>query len=88
MRAATLADALRLWRGPAYADVAAEPFAQAAVTRLDEERLAVQEADAEVRLELGEHEQLVAELAELVTGNPLRQRLCAPWPDGSVDPLR
>ncbi|TDO66440.1 putative ATPase [Kribbella sp. VKM Ac-2571] len=77
MRAATLADALTLWRGPAYAEVAADPFARAAVDRLDEERLAVQEAYAETRLVLGEYEDLVAELAELVAHNPLRQRLRA-----------
>ena len=77
MRAATLADALTLWRGPAYVDVATEAFARAAVDRLDEERLAVQEAYAEARLELGEHEPLVAELAELVARHPLRQRLRA-----------
>jgi DNA-binding SARP family transcriptional activator len=77
MRAATLADALTLWRGPAYADVAADAFARAAIDRLDEERLAVQEAYAEARFVLGEHEELVAELAELVARNPLRQRLRA-----------
>ncbi len=77
MRAATLADALTLWRGPAYADVAGDTFARAAIDRLDEERLAVQEAYAEARLELGEHEELIAELTELVAGNPLRQRLRA-----------
>ena len=77
MRAATLADALTLWRGPAYADVAEEAFARAAIDRLDEERLAVQEAYAEVRLDLGEHEELVAELTELVARNPSRQRLRA-----------
>lgn len=77
MRAATLADALSVWRGPAYADVAADAFVRAAVDRLDEERLAVQEAYAEARFVLGEHEELVAELAELVARNPLRQRLRA-----------
>ncbi|MEU4287395.1 BTAD domain-containing putative transcriptional regulator [Kribbella sp. NPDC026596] len=77
MRAATLADALTVWRGPAYGDVAADAFARAAIDRLDEERLAVQEAYAEARFVLGEHEELVAELAELVARNPLRQRLRA-----------
>jgi predicted ATPase/DNA-binding SARP family transcriptional activator len=77
MRAATLADALTLWRGPAYADVAGDAFARAAIDRLDEERLVVQEAYAEARLELGEHEEIIAELAELVAHNPLRQRLRA-----------
>ncbi|HEX2774388.1 MAG TPA: BTAD domain-containing putative transcriptional regulator, partial [Micromonosporaceae bacterium] len=77
MRAATLADALGQWRGPAYADVAEKAFVRAAVDRLDEERLAVQEAYAEVRLDIGEHDELVAELTELVARHPLRQRLRA-----------
>ncbi|WP_433163716.1 alpha/beta fold hydrolase [Kribbella sp. CA-247076] len=77
MRAATLADALTLWRGPAYADVAQDAFARATIDRLDEERLAVQEAYAEARLVLGEYDELVAELTELVARNPLRQRLRA-----------
>ncbi|MFL6074847.1 MAG: AfsR/SARP family transcriptional regulator [Mycobacteriales bacterium] len=76
-RAALLADALALWRGPAYADVADLPFATAAILRLDEERLVALEEHAEARLELGEHHQLVGELADLVARHPLRQRLRA-----------
>ncbi len=37
----------------------------------------MQEAYAEARLVLGEYDELVAELAELVARNPLRQRLRA-----------
>jgi predicted ATPase/DNA-binding SARP family transcriptional activator len=78
-RASLLADALAMWRGSPYADVAAEPFAVAAVAGLDEERMAVLEEHADARLELGEHDALVAPLAELVVRYPLRQRLRAAY---------
>jgi predicted ATPase len=73
--AATLADALALWRGPAYADFDHEPFARAAIDQLEEERLAALEDHAEARLALGEHAALVGELGALVAEQPLRQRL-------------
>ncbi|WP_283135081.1 BTAD domain-containing putative transcriptional regulator [Rhizohabitans arisaemae] len=74
-RARLLADALMLWRGPAYADVADAPFACAEITRLEELRLTALEDQAEVRLELGEHALLATELGDLVTRHPLRERL-------------
>ncbi|RSS53307.1 BTAD domain-containing putative transcriptional regulator [Streptomyces sp. WAC01280] len=77
VRAELLGEALGLWRGPAFADFAAEPFARAAADRLEEERLSVRETLAETRLELGEHGVLVGELAELVARHPLRERLRA-----------
>lgn len=76
-RRALLADALALWRGPAFADFTDEPFALAVRQRLEEERLAALEEFAEVRLELGEHAALAGELGELVAAHPLRERLCA-----------
>ncbi|MFD0904894.1 AfsR/SARP family transcriptional regulator [Actinomadura sediminis] len=76
-RAALLADALALWRGRAYADFADEEFVRPDVLRLEDERLAVQEEHAEVRLELGEHAALAAELGALVARHPLRERLRA-----------
>ncbi|WP_030586187.1 BTAD domain-containing putative transcriptional regulator [Streptomyces anulatus] len=69
------ADALALWRGPAYADVAESLFARDEITRLEELRLDVVEDRAEVRLTLGEHTALAAELGVLVTRHPLRERL-------------
>ncbi|APU21978.1 BTAD domain-containing putative transcriptional regulator [Actinoalloteichus sp. GBA129-24] len=74
-RAALLAEAAALWRGPAYADVADAPFAQGEITRLTELRLTMLEDLAEARLELGEHDALAAELADLVARHPLRERL-------------
>ncbi|MFE7551539.1 BTAD domain-containing putative transcriptional regulator [Streptomyces gardneri] len=76
-RAELLGEALGLWRGPAFADFAAEPFARAAAHRLEEERLSARETLAETRLLLGEHDLLVGELAELVARHPLRERLRA-----------
>jgi predicted ATPase/DNA-binding SARP family transcriptional activator len=76
-RADVLTEALALWRGPAFADVADEPFARAAVVRLEEQRLAAVEELAEARLALGEHRALAAELTETVARHPLRERLRA-----------
>jgi predicted ATPase/DNA-binding SARP family transcriptional activator len=76
-RAGLLAEALELWRGPALADFADEEFAEAAVARWEEQRLAAVEAYAEARLELGEHGDLAADLAEAVTRHPYRERLRA-----------
>ncbi|WP_181772839.1 BTAD domain-containing putative transcriptional regulator [Amycolatopsis pittospori] len=74
-RTALLADALALWRGPAYAGFEDEPFAVAAAQRLEEERLLAEEERAEARLALGEHGILTGELAGLVSRYPLRERL-------------
>jgi predicted ATPase/DNA-binding SARP family transcriptional activator/Tfp pilus assembly protein PilF len=77
MRAAVLADALKLWRGHAFADFGDQLFTQASITRLEEERLAALEEQAEARLQLGEHAQLAGELTGLVARYPLRERLRA-----------
>ncbi|MFJ8558941.1 BTAD domain-containing putative transcriptional regulator [Streptomyces microflavus] len=74
-RAALLADALAVWRGPAFADFSDEEFARAARDRLDEQRLTALEEQAEVRLELGEHALVADELGDLVALHPLRERL-------------
>jgi predicted ATPase/DNA-binding SARP family transcriptional activator len=78
-RAALLADALALWRGPAYADFADEPFTRAAIARLEEQRLAVLELHAEARLALGDRSDHgdLAHLADLVASHPYRERLRA-----------
>ncbi|MFE0421415.1 BTAD domain-containing putative transcriptional regulator [Streptomyces sp. NPDC058953] len=74
-RAALFADALALWRGPAFADFADEEFPGADAARLAEQRLTVLEEQAETRLELGEHALVADELGDLVTLHPLRERL-------------
>ncbi len=70
-----LREALGLWRGPALADFTYEPFAQAAIARLEELRLAALERRIEADLALGRHGELVGELKELVENHPLRERL-------------
>jgi YVTN family beta-propeller protein len=70
-----LREAMSLWRGPALAEFAFDPFALAAIARLDELRLAVLEDRIDADLQLGAHRELVAELAALVEQNPLRERL-------------
>ncbi|MFC4011937.1 BTAD domain-containing putative transcriptional regulator [Nonomuraea purpurea] len=76
-RAALLGEALALWRGAAFEEFAEEPFALAAASRLEEERLLALEEHALARIELGEHGPLAVELAELVERHPLRERLRA-----------
>ncbi|MGW7531068.1 BTAD domain-containing putative transcriptional regulator [Amycolatopsis sp. NPDC054798] len=76
-KVALLTEALALWRGPALAEFADEPFAQPVIQRLEEDRLAAQENLADARLALGEHAALAAELADLVRQHPLRERLRA-----------
>ncbi|MEU1120057.1 MULTISPECIES: BTAD domain-containing putative transcriptional regulator [unclassified Streptomyces] len=77
LRAQLLTQALRLWRGPAYADLADEAFVRGAADRLEEQRLAVLEEQAEARLAAGDHTLLTGELADLVARYPLRERLRA-----------
>ena len=73
--AALLREALGLWRGPPLADLAYEPFARAAVERLEELRLAALEERIEADLALGRHSALVPELESLIAEEPLRERL-------------
>ena len=70
-----LHDALALWRGQALADFAYESFAQAAIARLEEIRLAAIELRIDIDLALARHDELVGELEALVAEHPLRERL-------------
>ncbi|HEU0303217.1 MAG TPA: AfsR/SARP family transcriptional regulator [Gaiellaceae bacterium] len=74
--AAELADdALDLWRGEPLAEFAFADFARTSISRLEELRLAVEEARAEAELELGHHERLVPHLRELADEHPYDERL-------------
>ncbi|MEA2187265.1 MAG: hypothetical protein QOK16_2276 [Solirubrobacteraceae bacterium] len=73
--AAVLREALQLSRGPPLADLAFEPFAQAAIARLEEQRLAALEGRVEADLRQHQHAALVGELRQLVSANPARERL-------------
>ncbi|MET9517095.1 BTAD domain-containing putative transcriptional regulator [Streptomyces sp. NPDC002994] len=70
-----LREALGLWRGPALADLAGVPFAEARAARLDELRLAALQDRVDADLALGGGPELVPELRELIAVHPLRERL-------------
>jgi DNA-binding SARP family transcriptional activator len=72
---AALREALQLWRGPALADVAYEPFAQAPIRRLEELRLVALERRIDSDLALGRQLEAAGELEALVAEHPLRERL-------------
>jgi YVTN family beta-propeller protein len=75
--AVTLREALALWRGPALADFAFEPFAQSEIARLEELRLIALENRIEADLAVGHDDALVAELEALVSAHPYREGLRA-----------
>lgn len=69
----TLEPALRLWRGPAYADYAVETWAEAEIARLTELRAVARERLLATRLELGEAQLVIGDLEALVKEDPLRE---------------
>ncbi len=69
--------ALAAWRGSPIPEVAAEPFAQADLQRLNELRLAASELRMDALLALGRNAQAAAELQHLVVVHPLRERFHA-----------
>jgi serine/threonine protein kinase/ABC-type oligopeptide transport system substrate-binding subunit len=73
--AARLAEALAIWRGPAFADLADERSLQGEIARLSELRLLAAEDRISAGLALGRHAVLVGELESLTLANPLRERL-------------
>ena len=70
-----LGEALGLWRGPALADLAAEPSLQGEIALLEELHLAATEERISARLDLGQHAEVVAELEAATIAHPLRERL-------------
>jgi DNA-binding SARP family transcriptional activator len=75
VRAAKLSLALSLWRGPALADFEYQPFAQRAITALEELRIEATEDRIEADLALGRAADLVPELEQLIREHPFRERL-------------
>ena len=73
--AGMLREALGLWRGPPLAELAFEPFAQAEIARLEEQRLTALETRIEADLAVGGQADLVSELQQLVAEHPSRERL-------------
>ena len=72
--AASLQDAMALWRGSPLAEFTYEPFAQAAIARLEELRMSCREELIEAELALGRHAEAVAELEAFVREQPFRER--------------
>ncbi|MFJ8578251.1 AfsR/SARP family transcriptional regulator [Micromonospora sp. NPDC093277] len=68
-------EALRLWRGPALADVGDADWALAETARLAELRLGAVEDRLELLLAAGRQAEAVADLERLVVAHPLRERL-------------
>ena len=72
-----LAEGLAIWRGEALACLSGEPLTADVRAFLEEERLAAVETAIDVRLELGQHHELLAELRRLTDLHPNRERLRA-----------
>ncbi|HET7309008.1 MAG TPA: BTAD domain-containing putative transcriptional regulator, partial [Actinomycetota bacterium] len=72
---AALRDALALWTGPAFADLATEPSLAAEIARLNELRLQALEDRIAADLAEGRHGEVVGELEALTRELPLRERL-------------
>ncbi|WP_344084628.1 AfsR/SARP family transcriptional regulator [Luedemannella helvata] len=70
-----LRDALEMWRGPAFADVADRPFALPEIARLGALRRAVRRTLAEALSTLGRHGEAVGELAGHVAEDPYDEGL-------------
>lgn len=66
-----LHDALRLWRGPAFGDLADHEAVRAEAVRLEGLRAAALADRVDARLALGQHRQVVGELEARVAADPL-----------------
>ena len=75
--AANLEAAVALWRGPALAELADQPFARHDIARLDDLRIACLEELTDAKLALGRHAEVAGELEGLIGEHPYRERLRA-----------
>jgi WD40 repeat protein/DNA-binding SARP family transcriptional activator len=73
--AALLGEALTLWRGPPFADLAEESSLAVESARLEELRVSVVEDRIDAELALGREAEVVGELGTLTAAHPLRERL-------------
>jgi len=71
----SLGEALSLWRGSPFADLARLDFVQPEIQRLDELHLLAKMERIDADLALGREAALIAELEGLVDANPLSERL-------------
>ena len=74
--AGELEEALSLWRGRPFGDLADDmPMVQAEAAVLEERRASAQEEYVDVELSLGHHDDVIPILVGLVDENPFRERL-------------
>jgi DNA-binding SARP family transcriptional activator len=71
---AELDRALDLWRGEPMLDLVDTPNGTAEIVAVTERKLGAEEDRFEARLQLGHHQELLADLAAAVEAQPLRQR--------------
>jgi predicted ATPase/DNA-binding SARP family transcriptional activator len=74
---AAAAEALDLWRGPAFGDLAELPGVRGEALRLEELRLVITEVWIDARLEQDDAPAVVGDLEALVDAHPLRERFRA-----------
>jgi DNA-binding SARP family transcriptional activator len=74
-RAACLAKALDLWRGPALADAADSALRDQLCSSLEESRFRAISARIDAELTAGRHADLISELLKLVAEYPLRENV-------------
>jgi DNA-binding SARP family transcriptional activator len=74
-----LVAALDLWHGPALVDVANTSLWHSEAPRLEEMRMTAIEDLLDLKLRLGQHADLLAELHRLTRIHPLRERLVAQY---------
>ncbi|MDI5963962.1 BTAD domain-containing putative transcriptional regulator [Streptomyces sp. SL13] len=72
-----LGEALGLWRGVPFAELAAEPALTAEVTALTERHLLTLQRRIDADLALGRHSDVVPELTRLVTAHPYQEAFYA-----------
>jgi len=70
--------ALGLWRGSALADLGGQPT-QRAGEALDERRVVALELRNEAALRLGRHDEVLAQIEQLIDEHPYRERLREQW---------
>ncbi|GAA0382491.1 AfsR/SARP family transcriptional regulator [Streptomyces blastmyceticus] len=73
-----LRQALALWRGEALPGLPG-PYAERQRVRWSERRLELLEARLEAELDLGRHDRITGELAELADEHPMRERVSQLW---------
>ena len=72
-------EALRLWRGPAVADVELGTRIRAEVAALEQSRMTMQDYRIELELRLGRHREILSELAVLTARNDFHENLHAQY---------